>query len=192
MERQVLTAEQVERSRRSIEPKYCRYCKQERMVANFSSEQARKCNQCKWVHKIERRFKPESIADKMYMNAVSRCRHALSYIRKGICVLMSREEFRLWAVPRIREFLRTQPGRPSLERTDDDGAYDLWNLEIVSTLKNSGKHSTNKSNPEMAAEVRWLLASGLPGQQVKEFYDCSDATISRIKNDKLACCRPEM
>lgn len=187
--------ERVERISRQLRPKYCRYCEESKKVANFPSERARKCYECRRFARIRKKYSAVAIASQMWGNLVRRCnpanrKHFPSYFLKGIEVRMTRQEFLTWAIPAIREFMKTNPGRPSLDRIDDDGDYQIGNLKIVSQSKNSGKHSTNKTNPEMAAKIRADYSSGkFTGQDLAYIWGLSGSTIARIVNNKLDCCR---
>jgi len=73
---------------------------------------------------------------------------------------MTKSEFYFWAKPRYEEFLETHSGvRPSVDRIDSYGHYELGNLQVISFSENSKK--AQELNRVARYALR-LLQEGLP------------------------------
>lgn len=72
---------------------------------------------------------------KMWYRMGYRCRH--EYMRKGIEVKMTKNQFLVWAYQRVKNFLYNHPGRtPTPDRIDQDGHYEIGNIRIMDDIDN--------------------------------------------------------
>ena len=64
----------------------------------------------------------------------------------NVKLLMTRQEFMKWAVPRYVRWLRKNPdGKPSIHRMKDPGHYKLSNLKIISYQENTRLSKRNRN-----------------------------------------------
>lgn len=61
-------------------------------------------------------------------------------------LLMTRDEFYEWAIPRIEEWIKTKPLKDiSLDRTVEGGHYELSNLQFLTRIENTMKQRRYKN-----------------------------------------------
>ena len=158
-----------------LKPKYCRHCGKKKVIANFSSKMARKCNACKIDDFFRKKYDAAIIASRMFKNAEMRCDPAYcriytSYSRKRISVRMTLQDFRHWAIPVIREFMRTmRAGRASIELM----TTATTNLGIYKSFQ---EPRIQENTVQIRQIPRWLQGSrritgqgNLPGKTLRLF-----------------------
>ena len=112
----------------------------------------------------KRRGEPGSLrlelkAKRVYSHMVDRCgnpkdKNFQHYGGRGIEVRVSVEVFSAWYCKEVRKFARKcgKIGKPSVDRIDNDGHYDLKNLQIISTVENVRK--SHRDSPNKAARLQ--------------------------------------
>lgn len=77
-----------------------------------------------------------------------KCKFASIYLKKGIRLEMTREEFYGWCLSNwhIAEDIHKQGLTPSLDRIDEEGPYSLENIQIISRNENSRKKGLTGPN----------------------------------------------
>lgn len=79
---------------------------------------------------------PRGKAIHTWNGIVYRCKKDNSY--KQVKVLMTREQFLAWAIPRYEAWLNTE-GTASIDRIDTNGHYELTNIQMISMKENNSK-----------------------------------------------------
>lgn len=77
-----------------------------------------------------------------YRNMKIRCLNANgknpAYLK--VELKMSMNEFLEWAIPKYEEFIKLNPGlSPSISRFNDEGHYEISNIEIISFKENNAR-----------------------------------------------------
>jgi hypothetical protein len=136
-------------------------------------------------HAKKRNTKPFGKAATAWRGILRRVRNKKEYPSyANIELKMTRCEFMNWAVPEITKFMESSPGeRPSVDRLDSEGNYELPNLRIISQPDNSarrgdienrriGKKFNLLLHPSISEDVFVNSITGL----IKEF--CSKKQIN--------------
>lgn len=102
-----------------------------------------------------------------------------SYV--GVRVKISRDDFMKWAIPAISKFVELNPSvRPSVDRIDSDGHYELSNLRIISQPENSARCG-DIENRRLGRQVSCLLHESISQE---EFVDELSDLIVDLCNKK--------
>lgn len=96
------------------------------------------CKACTAEERVAYRGTPYGQAARAWLSILHRLRSRDTY--QGRELRMTREEFMAWAVP-IYASWDASRGRPTVDRIDNDGHYELSNLQIISMSENSAKDS---------------------------------------------------
>jgi hypothetical protein len=76
---------------------------------------------------------------------------------KNVKLKIIRPEFMEWAVPEITKFMQDNPGvRPSVDRMDSEGNYELSNLRIIPQSDNSARRG-DIENRQIGKKFNCLL-----------------------------------
>jgi hypothetical protein len=103
---------------------------------------------------------PEGKAKRAWLNILyrTRNRNGLNPTYARIRVGMTRAEFLGWALPAFREWMAAHPGeRPSVDRVDGHGHYELGNLRILSVQQNRRLRLCDR-NGDAPAGMSWCGA----------------------------------
>lgn len=91
-----------------------------------------------------------TIARRTYSNIKDRCKCGKgSYA--SVQLKMSKEQFLNWAVPEYTKWILQNPGKkPSIDRINSDGHYELGNVQIIEVQENrrKSKRFVNDNAPE--------------------------------------------
>lgn len=154
-----------------------------------------KYNDIEWKRRMRNTPKGAAASAWEHLNGRSGAKYNYSKCYENVQVRMTREEFMAWAVPKYREWFAAHPSRkgpdnkPTIDRIDTLGHYELGNIQLISFAANLAKKATVNTNaPE---GTRWCprCKAYIP---LAEFYDsvsqayCKKCTnkISREKREQ--------
>jgi hypothetical protein len=128
--------------------KVCSVCKRRKSASRFYKD----CNsgdgftsQCKSCRAAYQRT-PKGRANTAWQNLRKRIRAETPRLRcyQGVEVRLTKEEFVEWFLPRYTAWIGEHPGvRPSVDRIDSKGHYELSNLQLISVSQNAHKALRN-------------------------------------------------
>lgn len=128
---------------------------------------------CKECHRKLLRARRQTISGRittMWNNMNGRVKRSRQY--KGIEVRMTRRTFEAWARPILTVWVKENPHRrPSIDRIDPRGHYEIGNIQIISTVENAMRTRSHK--PNMAAPKGKAWCSDCREYYSKlDFYKC--------------------
>lgn len=103
-----------------------------------------------WLRRY--RKTPQGWSGMAWGNITMRLKHDADYA--SVELRMTREAFIAWCVPRIRRWWSSHPtGKPSIDRKDDRGHYELTNIRILDVRENSRRRKFNKNSKAPAGKA---------------------------------------
>jgi hypothetical protein len=116
-----------------------------RKFRNSSGSPDGKTNICKrCYHKLYKSLvsTPKGAAKMAWNNMRSRVKRHAKRSYSGIEVRLTEKEFFEWAIPRYKKWFKEHPGvKPSIDRLDSKGHYELSNIQMIPYRENCGKTS---------------------------------------------------
>jgi hypothetical protein len=126
----------------------CKECRRRKPITQFSVAARKRCvlrtcKSCINAAKKAYRDTPQGLAGVMWNGILDRCRNDPHY--SDVQVLLTRKEFIRWAVPRLTRWLATRSERPTVDRKDGAGHYELSNLRLASRADNNRNQARNRN-----------------------------------------------
>lgn len=139
--------------------KTCTKCLQAKPASGFHKHKPSKdglkprCKVCQCLAENARRTEPDHKAVQAWHDLNKRVREQSEYSHVEIRV--TREEFIAWLTPKLTAWLASTPEiRPSVDREDPTGHYELDNLRLISLSENS-RRTRNHHNVHAPSGQAW-------------------------------------
>lgn len=118
-------------------------------IRTWTSRHRTVCRSCESKYLSLYRLTPNGRASRMWLGMTWRAgnRDGRSPTYSSVRVMMTRDRFMSWAVPRIRRWLRTRGKRemPTVDRIDGRGDYKIENIQLATQAENTHTRTSNKN-----------------------------------------------
>lgn len=133
----------------------CKFCIKEDIDEYRHTEKGKEARK-KWSKKLG--ATPHGKAAIAWRGIVGRLRKPELYPSyKHIQLKMTRNEFMNWAISAISKFMKENPNvKPSIDRQDSEGNYELTNLRVISHAENSARRG-DIENRRLGRKLNSLL-----------------------------------